>query len=62
MNVKPIKDAIEEMKLSERELARMIGVSNSTVSRICNGEAKSPHWDVVCKITDALNIDLCDLR
>ncbi|WP_162820777.1 helix-turn-helix domain-containing protein [Microvirga calopogonii] len=48
-----------EMRLSLREIARLTGISASTISRLENGRL-SPTLDLAAKLAAALNLDLPD--
>lgn len=47
--------------ISQRELAKMIGVSNAIISRIENGLVKKPNYITLSKLSAILSIDLMDL-
>ncbi|MGD8813792.1 MAG: helix-turn-helix domain-containing protein [Anaerolineales bacterium] len=52
-----IADKRKELKLSQEELAQMVGVSQATISRIEKGEY-APSLQMLIKIARALNIDI----
>ena len=48
--------------ISRSELARMSGVKISTLQMIEHSDNPNPTFEVVCKIADALEVSLDDLR
>lgn len=53
-----IKEAREKKGISQRELARQIGVGNNTIARLENGERKSTNALTLKKMANVLNLDL----
>lgn len=53
-----IKETRTKNNLSQRELARKIGIDNATISRIENGSIKKPAIDILIKLSNELNIDI----
>ena len=47
--------------MQHQELARRIGVSAVTVSKIIRGRVTSPHWLMMVAIADVLDLSLDDL-
>lgn len=46
-----------ERKLSQRELAKISGISNSEISKIESGHRQTPKPDILKKISEGLNIE-----
>lgn len=57
-----MKEIRESKGISRSELARRSGVKISTLQMIEHSEKPNPTFEVVCKIADALEISLDDLR
>lgn len=55
---KIIKEAREDMNISQRELSRRTGIDNNTISQIEKGERKKPNSLSLIKLSQALNINL----
>ncbi|MBY0449989.1 MAG: helix-turn-helix domain-containing protein [Cyanobacteria bacterium] len=51
----------EERRLSQRDLAKIIGFSQNTLSKIENGQTASPSLDVVLALSRALEIPMSAL-
>ncbi len=56
-----IKEAREKKGISQRELARQIGVGNNTIARLENRERKSTNALTLKKMANVLNLDLREL-
>ena len=56
-----IKEAREKKGISQRELARQIGVGNNTIARLENGERKTTNALTLKKMANVLNLDLREL-
>lgn len=56
-----IKEARENIGISQRELARQIGVGNNTIARLENGERKTTNALTLRKISSALHLDYLEL-
>ena len=52
----------EEKGLSRYELAKRCGLRDSTLQNIENSDDPNPTFKTICKIADALEISLDDLR
>lgn len=52
---KKIEERIQELNMSQRELAEKVGVTEATISRYINGD-RTPRGDIIPKIALALNI------
>lgn len=57
---KNLRDALYMRQVSQRELARRIGVSSTTVSEWCKGKT-SPRMDKIDAICKILNVKRSDL-
>ena len=51
----------DEMNLTNKKIADLKGLSESTVSRILRGETKDPSFDAVAQICDVLNYSMDSL-
>lgn len=56
-----IKNERIEKGLSQRELAKLIGLHNSVVARIENGEINQPNISILIKISQLFELNLADL-
>ena len=59
---KIIIEKMKDKKLTHSQLGRMIGVSQQYISKFLQGKVKSPGFNFMVKIADALDIDLNDFR
>lgn len=59
LNLKRIR---KEKGLSRYQLAKMAGLRDSTLQNIENREDPNPTFKTMCKLADALEISLDDLR
>lgn len=55
-----LQAALKEQKLTQRQLAKLIGKSESYVSRVLSGDFQ-PSLPVAVRIQRALNVDLASL-
>ena len=53
---KIIKDKRKSMGLSQKKLSLACQVSDSEIYRIENGSRQSPSWEILCRISKALNL------
>lgn len=51
----------EKNKITKSELARLINVSPSYITKLENGEKQNPSLEILMKIAKALNVELSDL-
>ena len=58
---KLIKEKREELGISQRELAKKMGVANTLISKIELGKIKTPNFLITLKLSNLLNINLIDL-
>jgi transcriptional regulator with XRE-family HTH domain len=56
-----IKAARATKKITQKELASLIGVTQATITKIETGETKNPSVDIALKIADALGEDVYNL-
>lgn len=56
-----IKIKREELNISSRKLAEMVGISSTEMMKIENGTRKAPSWNTLCKIAYAVNIHPFDI-
>lgn len=59
---KIIAEKMKEKKISQGELGRICGVKQQYISKILKGDVKSPSFELVVKIADALGVSLDELR
>ena len=62
INTERIKQLLSEKQLTEYRLAKNIGTSTAHMSRLMTGDIKDPRFELVCKIADALDITVDELR
>lgn len=56
-----IKDKRKSLKLSQKKLSRLCQVSDSEIYRIESGGRHSPNWEILCRISRALNLPPLEL-
>ena len=57
-----IEGKIKEKGISVYRLSKLAGVSHQALSSLKTGKSKSPSFELMVKIGDALDIDLNDFR
>lgn len=57
-----LKEVRENRGLSRYQLAKLSGVNDSTLQMIENNENPNPTFKIMCKIADALEVSLDELR
>lgn len=57
-----IKEKRESKGISRYRLSKLSGVNESTLQMIENSENPNPTFKVICKIADALEMSLDELR
>ena len=62
LNVERIKERLVEKHMTEYRLAKMINTSTAHVTQLMAGSIKDPRFELVCKIADALDITVDELR
>ncbi|WP_270219345.1 helix-turn-helix domain-containing protein [Lactococcus garvieae] len=53
---------MKKKNISQMELANIVGVKQQYISKIVLGKIKSPSFDLICKIADALEVDINEFR
>lgn len=53
-----VKEAREEINISQRELSRITGIDNNTIAKIEKGERKKPNVLSLKKLSSVLNLSL----
>lgn len=56
-----VKESRENIKVSQRELAKKIGVDNATISKIESGKIEKPSFEILIKLSKELNISIYKL-
>jgi len=57
-----IREVRESKSISRYQLAKLTGLGESTLQMIENSDDPNPTFKVLCKIADALEVSLDDLR
>ena len=57
-----LKQIRESVGISRYRLSKLSGVNESTIQMIENSENPNPTFKVMCKIADALEVSLDELR
>lgn len=57
-----VERQLVKKEISQSELARRAGVNRSVISSLKKGQINKPSFDLACKLADALEISLDDLR
>lgn len=53
--IKRVKDLMERNQISQKELAKLSGISESSISRYLSGSSEQPRMDILTNIAKALN-------
>ena len=61
LNIKKIKEIMEEKGINQSELAWRLGVTRSNVSLMLRIDDKSRNFATVDKLAEALNVTQCDI-
>ncbi|GEK88916.1 Helix-turn-helix [Alkalibacterium putridalgicola] len=59
---KNVYKLMKEKEWNQNQLAKKAGVNNTVISALKNGKIKKPSFDLACKLADALEVSLDDLR
>lgn len=59
---KLVEKILKEKDITQYELAKRMGVSTGTITELKMGRIKKPSFELACKIADALEVSLDDLR
>lgn len=57
-----VEKILIEKDITQYELAKRMGVSTGTITELKKGRIKKPSFELACKIADALEVSLDDLR
>lgn len=60
--MKKIKQLIQNNHLTKRQIAIRAGIDTSVIYNVVNGKKKTIEFDTACKLADALEVSLDDLR
>ncbi len=61
-NMMCLKEIRKQKNISRYQLSKLSGVKESTLQSIENSKDPNPTYKVMCRIADALNISLDELR
>lgn len=56
-----LNNTLKEKGRSQYWLAQTTGIAASTINNLCNGKTSSIQFDVLQKICDALDCNVCDI-
>lgn len=59
-NILRLKDVIKEKNVTSKQLSELLGISETSISRIING-TQTPKLETLLKIANVLNIDIREL-
>ena len=59
---KNVYKTMKSKDMNQNQLANKAGVNNTVISALRNGKIKKPSFDLACKLADALEVSLDDLR
>ncbi|WP_270835869.1 helix-turn-helix domain-containing protein [Enterococcus avium] len=62
LSIRRIKERLKEKEMTEYRLAKKINVSTGHMTKLMTGNIKDPRFELVCKIADALDITVDELR
>lgn len=57
-----VKENMEIIGLNQEQLAKKMGIHSGTISDLKMGRIKKPSFELACKLADALEIKVDDLR
>ncbi|MGF2053360.1 helix-turn-helix domain-containing protein [Vagococcus fluvialis] len=57
-----IEAVLNQKNLTQYQLAKKMGVSVSTITELKMGRINKPSFELMCKIADALEVSLDELR
>lgn len=57
-----IEKELKSRGMSQYKLAKKMGVPVSTITELKKGRIKKPSFELICKIADALDVSVDDLR
>lgn len=59
---KSVYKLMEDRNLNQNQLANKAGVNNTVISALKNGKINKPSFELACKLADALEVSLDELR
>lgn len=62
LNINRISERLLEKEMTDYRLAKIINISTGHMTRLMTGNIKDPRFELVCKIADALEIPIDELR
>lgn len=62
LSIRRINERLKEKEMTEHRLAKKINVSTGHMTKLMTGNIKDPRFELVCKIADALDITVDELR
>lgn len=57
-----IEQLLKEKNITTYRLAQLSGINKATLAHIKSGKVKKPLFETVCKIADALDVDINEFR
>ena len=57
-----IEELLKERNMTTYRLAQLSGINKATLAHIKSGKVKKPLFETVCKIADALDVDINEFR
>lgn len=57
-----VEKLLKEKQINQAELSRRMNLHTSTITDLKKGRIKKPSFELACKIADALDVSLDDLR
>jgi putative transcriptional regulator len=57
-----IEKILKDKNMTTYRLAKLSGVNKATLAHIKSGKVKKPLFETICKIADALEVDINELR
>lgn len=57
-----IEKLLKEKKINQEQLAKRMNITSGTITDLKKGRIKKPSFELACKIADALEISLDELR
>ena len=60
INILRLKEVLKEKGTTSKELSELLGISETSISRIING-TQTPKLETLLKIATALNVDIREL-
>jgi len=57
-----IEKLLKEKNMTTYRLAQLSGINKATLAHIKSGKVKKPLFETICKIADALDVDINEFR